>query len=414
MRKCLFSSFCLFVVLTTASSLSAETGAVTVVHGIPGVTVDVYVNGALTLPGFEPGTVTDEIELPEGDYDLALTLPGGDLADAILTGSASVACDANASIVAHLDESGGPTISVFANDLSDIARGKGRLVVRHLAAAPTVDLKLKWRRWTVARFEDLSNGGEISANLYRTTYSASLYAAGTRTRVFGPAKIEIDRRVGTIVYAIGSLADESFGVLVQTYDIPEPVPQTGEVSVVHGVPGLTVDVYLNGELALPGFEPKTVTDPIELPNGDYEIAVTAAGENVANAVITASATVVGGANVTAVAHLDADGAPTLSQFANDLSRARFLRGRVVARPTPAAPTGRVAEIAGLSNGEQAAADLFLGRYAATVFPGGGEEPVAGPVRVKVRPRSSTIVYAIGSLADETLDFVVQRLPLARR
>ena len=36
----------------------AKTGTVTVIHGIPGLVVDVYVNGALTLKDFQPLTVT--------------------------------------------------------------------------------------------------------------------------------------------------------------------------------------------------------------------------------------------------------------------------------------------------------------------------------------------------------------------
>ncbi len=55
-------------------------GTVVVIHGIPDTPVDVYVNGDLTLDDFQPGTVTDPLSLPAGDYDLALTAP--DAADA--------------------------------------------------------------------------------------------------------------------------------------------------------------------------------------------------------------------------------------------------------------------------------------------------------------------------------------------
>ena len=37
------------------------------------------------------------------------------------------------------------------------------------------------------------------------------------------------------------------------------------VSVLHAVPGLTVDVYANGEELIPDFEPGTLTDPLSLP-----------------------------------------------------------------------------------------------------------------------------------------------------
>ena len=51
-----------------------------------------------------------------------------------------------------------------------------------------------------------------------------------------------------------------------------------QVYVLHGVPGLTVDVYANGDEILSDFEPGTLTDPLTLPEGDYDLQVFAAGE----------------------------------------------------------------------------------------------------------------------------------------
>ena len=51
---------------------------------------------------------------------------------------------------------------------------------------------------------------------------------------------------------------------------------TAEVYVVHGVPGLTVDVYVNGALTLDDFQPETVAGPLDLPAGSYDVAITAA------------------------------------------------------------------------------------------------------------------------------------------
>ena len=45
---------------------------------------------------------------------------------------------------------------------------------------------------------------------------------------------------------------------------------TATVSILHAVPGLTVDVYANGDAILTDFEPGTITDPLTLPAGDYE------------------------------------------------------------------------------------------------------------------------------------------------
>src|SRR5688572_24867147 len=89
------------------------------------------------------------------------------------------------------------------------------------------------------------------------------------------------------------------------------------VSVLHGVPGLTVDVYVNGEEAIPDFAPGTLTDPMMLPAGSYDIAVYPDGadpETEDPAISAEGLEVPGGANLTLVAHLDAEGTPMLSAF----------------------------------------------------------------------------------------------------
>src|SRR3954465_15768191 len=83
------------------------------------------------------------------------------------------------------------------------------------------------------------------------------------------------------------------------------------VSILHAVPGATVDVYVNGKALLTGFKPGTLTDPLKLPAGSYDLKVTAAGAGGSGkAVIQAdNVAVPGGANVTVVAHLDGSGKP---------------------------------------------------------------------------------------------------------
>ena len=47
------------------------------------------------------------------------------------------------------------------------------------------------------------------------------------------------------------------------------------LSVLHGVPDLTVDVYVNDELTIDDFEPGDLAGPLELPPGTYTVAITA-------------------------------------------------------------------------------------------------------------------------------------------
>ena len=137
---------------------AADDAHVSILHGVPGATVDVYVNGDELLSDFEPGTLTDPVALPGGDYDLKVVAAGdGPGGDAIMEANGvTVPAGANITVVAHLDADGNPALTPFVNDTSAIAAGEARLTVRHTAAArlstsaPTATWRSRtWR--TVAR-----------------------------------------------------------------------------------------------------------------------------------------------------------------------------------------------------------------------------------------------------------------------
>ncbi|MFY1695316.1 MULTISPECIES: DUF4397 domain-containing protein [unclassified Solwaraspora] len=209
----------------TATPAFAATSDVSVVHGIPGTPVDVYVNGERTLENFQPGDVAGPLELPEGSYDLALTRPGEPVADAILTADdAAVPGGANISIVAHLGADGAPTITPFVNDVSATDAGQARLIVRHTAAAPGVDV----RAGGEPVFRNLTNPNEESADLPAGTVAADVVLTGTDTVVLGPTDLNLNEGTATIVYAIGSAEEETLNVVAQTisglHSAPDGVP----------------------------------------------------------------------------------------------------------------------------------------------------------------------------------------------
>ncbi len=129
--------------LAASPAQSAENATVSVLHAVPGLTVDVYANGEELIPDFEPGTLTDPLKLPAGTYDLTV-FPAGEGPDgdpAIEANDVEVPAGANATVVAHLDANGDPMLSLFANDTSSVPAGQARLTVRHVAAAPAVDVR---------------------------------------------------------------------------------------------------------------------------------------------------------------------------------------------------------------------------------------------------------------------------------
>ena len=200
------------------ASAAQGDGTVYVVHGIPGVTVDVYVNGAKQLPNFTPGTVAGPLTLPAGDYAIKIFKAGDDpnTATPVINSSVTLPAGANASVVANLDASAKPVLSTFVNDVSAAPAGQGRLVVRHTAAAPAVDVLANGS----PAFKNLANGQQAQANLPAGTIQASVVAAGTTTPVLiGPAPVPVTAGMATVVYAVGAPASGStastLGVVTQ-------------------------------------------------------------------------------------------------------------------------------------------------------------------------------------------------------
>lgn len=200
-------------VTTAGPAAAADSSMVSVVHGIPGQPVDVYVNGTKTLDAFQPAKVAGPLELPAGTYDVALTKPGDPVASAILENKTlAVPGGKNLTLVAHLDAEGKPTLTAFVNDTSSIKAGMTRLVVRHTAAAPAVDV----RAGGTPVFTDLTNPNEAKGDIAAGTVRADVVLTGTSTVVLGPTDLDLKAGVETIVYAIGSAGDQSLAVVAQT------------------------------------------------------------------------------------------------------------------------------------------------------------------------------------------------------
>lgn len=250
MKKFVTLMAALATMLVLAAPAMAQTGGnVTVVHGIPGLVVDVYVNGDLTLEDFAPGDVAGPLELPAGDYALAITAADAAIEDAVLEGSATVTDGLDASIVAHLTEDGSPTIGIFVNDVSNTDAGEGRLTVRHTAAAPTVDILLADGTEV---FTGVANPAEGIVELPAGTYSVAIAptGAGVDAAVFGPADLAVVEGTNRIVYAIGDLAGETFGLVIQDIGglqtAPDAVPSGSGDLATEASPWLLVVAAVAG------------------------------------------------------------------------------------------------------------------------------------------------------------------------
>jgi hypothetical protein len=213
------------LILVATPATAADTATVSILHAVPDTPVDVYANGERLLDDFQPGTLTDPLQLPAGSYDLAL-FPA-DAADAsgaplLSANGVAVPAGANATVVAHLKEDGTPALTPFVNDVSPVAAGQARVTVRHTAAAPAVDVRAAGS----PVISGLANPNEQTLTVPAGTVSADVVLAGTSTVAIGPADLTLGEGTSTIVYAWGSQA-AGFELAVQTissHSAPSGVP----------------------------------------------------------------------------------------------------------------------------------------------------------------------------------------------
>ncbi len=216
--------------LATLSPMSvasaASTATVYVVHGIPKTPVDVYVDGKRALDDFQPGTSQGPVDLPAGPHKVAIF--AADAADGsgspVLSADADLPEGANVTLVAHLDADGKPTVTPFKNDVAKVAPGQARLVVRHTAAAPAVDVLAGGK----PVIQGLTNPNEEELTVPAGSVSAAVAAAGSTDPVIGPADVDLKEGTATFVQAIGSLQDKSLGLVSFTvsnlHSSPSGVP----------------------------------------------------------------------------------------------------------------------------------------------------------------------------------------------
>jgi hypothetical protein len=214
---------------TAGPAAAADTAEVSILHGVPGLNVDVYANGDKILDNFKPGTLTDPLKLPAGSYDLAVFKAGDPKSGtpAIKADDVEVPGGANLTVVANLDADGKPVLTPFVNDVSKIAAGQARITVRHTAAAPAVDVRAGGK----PVFKGLTNPKQAKADLPAGRITADVALAGTDTVAIGPAKLNLKEGTNTIVYAWGSAEDKNLDLAVQTI--------TGLHSAPGGVPSGT-------------------------------------------------------------------------------------------------------------------------------------------------------------------------------
>jgi hypothetical protein len=225
----------LMALAIAAPAMAQSEARIHLIHGIPDTPVDVIVDEEAVISDFNFGDTQDLSAFAGATLTgLTVVLAGTDTA-VIGPVDFDVPASGNYSVIAYLDAAGTPSLKAFSNDTSSIEAGNGRLQVRHTAAAPAVDVKADG----AVAFSNLTNPNEAKADLPAATYSVEVVPAGAdEPVVIGPADIAVKDGESLIVYAVGSLGDESLTVLTESITGLGAAPaavQTGNSPIDSGV-----------------------------------------------------------------------------------------------------------------------------------------------------------------------------------
>ena len=221
-----------------------DTAKVYVVHGIPGIDlglpnalpVDVEIDGACAITNFQFGQVVGPVELPAETYNVAIRLydETGNCGGAVAIGPVDLTFEAGKiyTVIAHLTDAGAPTASLFTNDLGPTGRGMTRLIVHHTANAPAVDVTVARDPYAPPQARapklfvgDFANGDQVMTEVRPGTWYVSLAPAGIPTTVVGPVAVELEPFTAYLIYAVGSLTNNTFTFIIKPIENLKGTPK---------------------------------------------------------------------------------------------------------------------------------------------------------------------------------------------
>ena len=211
----------------TSAGAAGNMATVTVIHGIPKVPVTVYANNNVLIANFIFGKSVGPVELAAGTYKLDIRPRGASVSTKpILTKTVTLTPGYNATVSANLTSLGKPVINAVGNPLTDPAAGNARVIVRHMAEAPGVDV-YAGATTGAPLISNLKNGTGAGTEVPAGTYSISVYVHGTKTgRVLGPLSLKLDAGKTYIVYAIGSAVAKPSSLTVVSQSYQNVLPTT--------------------------------------------------------------------------------------------------------------------------------------------------------------------------------------------
>lgn len=236
MKKLLIGLAALAAVGASGHTVSAQAATeITLIHGIPGTTVDVVVDGTVVIDGFVPGSLADISSF--AGKTLNNVEVRDDATGAVVIGPVAtldVPASGNFSYIAHLDASGTAVLTPFENNVNPTAdAGQARLTLRHSAQAPAIDLVIGDQRPVVGA----TNGQSVELELAAGQLTDAQIALTGDVPIKQIATLDLAANTNTIVYVVGSAEADTLDFVVQVISFAVDAPATtttvvGDTSMV--------------------------------------------------------------------------------------------------------------------------------------------------------------------------------------
>lgn len=269
---------------------------------------------------------------------------------------------------------------------------------------------------------------ELDEGTYSVQVDGILVDESTAT-VIGPADLELAANTRYEVFAVGKVGDETIAPLIIDNPVSDIADGNFRLQVVHAAPDApAVDIYLTAvdadltaEQAAATLEFQDFTPQLDVPAGEYQVRVTAAGDASAVVFDSGAATFEAGEDLVIAAVTNTGTGPspiqlqvadgTGAQLVSSVDAGGELRIVHASADAPAvditvnnAATPAVSDLAFL----QATDFINLpgAEYLVDVAAAGGDPVVIDDAVLPLQDNQRVSVYAVGSLAEGTLTLAV--------
>jgi hypothetical protein len=183
---------------------------------MPGISaVSLYANSDVLINKLNTGTVDGPINVTPARYNFAVRTRGssGDSAPLAAITGVVLTANENATVVAGFTATGLRKMWVSVNPTTSVASGKARVIFRHVASAPPVDVYLG----STKKVNNLVNSQQATLTIPAASNDVKVDLSNTATTVVGPTSYNFASGQTTIIYIIGSATAKTLGFATQRY-----------------------------------------------------------------------------------------------------------------------------------------------------------------------------------------------------